>query len=183
MFWASGALLNHDCMPEIKQKQLRDRKTIFKTLSLPVAKILSPVARQAPTKKHCECNWKMNSGRSLVGNVCFKKLLLLVQCGHPNYTIPAKNPCVTDVLCNEVINFRNPEKGMFAKGALRKFVANSAPNLRQIACIAFRTSEEGCTKLSQNCRRFESKISDNFLQIPLSNAPFSKFLMVLKQKT
>ena len=37
-------------MPEIKQKQPQDRKTIFETLSLPVAKILSPVARQAPTK-------------------------------------------------------------------------------------------------------------------------------------
>ena len=37
--------------PEIKQKQPQDRKTIFETLSLPVAKmILSPVARQAPTK-------------------------------------------------------------------------------------------------------------------------------------
>ena len=35
---------------EIKQKQPQDRKTIFETLSLPVAKILSPVARQAPTK-------------------------------------------------------------------------------------------------------------------------------------
>ena len=38
------------CTPEIKQKQPQDRKTIFETLSLPVAKILSPVARQAPTK-------------------------------------------------------------------------------------------------------------------------------------
>ena len=36
--------------PEIKQKQPQDRKTIFETLSLPVAKILSPVTRQAPTK-------------------------------------------------------------------------------------------------------------------------------------
>ena len=36
--------------PEIKQKQPQDRKTSFETLSLPVAKILSPVARQAPTK-------------------------------------------------------------------------------------------------------------------------------------
>ena len=35
---------------EIKQKQLQDRKPVFETLSLPVAKILSPVARQAPTK-------------------------------------------------------------------------------------------------------------------------------------
>ena len=36
---------------EIKQKQPQDRKTVFETLSLPVAKILSPVARQAPTKR------------------------------------------------------------------------------------------------------------------------------------
>ena len=36
--------------PEIKQKQPQDGITIFETLSLPVAKILSPVARQAPTK-------------------------------------------------------------------------------------------------------------------------------------
>ena len=44
--------------PELKQKQPKDRKTSFETLSLPVAKILSPVARQAPTKElpaagHC----------------------------------------------------------------------------------------------------------------------------------
>ena len=50
LLWASGVLAIHDCMPEIKQKQPQDRKTIFETLSLPVAKILSPVARQAPTK-------------------------------------------------------------------------------------------------------------------------------------
>ena len=37
-------------MPEIKQKQPQDRKTILETLSLPVAKVLSPLARQAPTK-------------------------------------------------------------------------------------------------------------------------------------
>ena len=36
--------------PEIKQKQPQERKTILERLSLPVAKILSPVARQAPTK-------------------------------------------------------------------------------------------------------------------------------------
>ena len=34
-------------MPEIKPKHPQDRKTVFETLSLPVAKILSPVARQA----------------------------------------------------------------------------------------------------------------------------------------
>ena len=36
--------------PEIKQKQPQDRKTLFEILSLPVTKILLPVARQAPTK-------------------------------------------------------------------------------------------------------------------------------------
>ena len=41
--------------PEIKQKKPQDRKTVFETLSLPVAKILSPVARQVPTKpKDCQ---------------------------------------------------------------------------------------------------------------------------------
>ena len=35
---------------EIKQNQPQDCKTIFETLSLPVTKILSSVARQAPTK-------------------------------------------------------------------------------------------------------------------------------------
>ena len=56
LFWASGALSIHDCMPEDKQKQPQNRKTIFETLSLPVAKILSPVARQAPTP--CACALK-----------------------------------------------------------------------------------------------------------------------------
>ena len=32
------------------QKRAQDRKTHFETVWLPVAKILSPVARQAPTK-------------------------------------------------------------------------------------------------------------------------------------
>ena len=50
MFWASGALSIHDRMPEIKQQQSQDRKAVLETLSLPVAKLLSPVARQAPTK-------------------------------------------------------------------------------------------------------------------------------------
>ena len=50
--------------PEIKQKQPQDRKTIFETLSVPVAKILSPVARKAPTKRWFRrplftCNWKL----------------------------------------------------------------------------------------------------------------------------
>ena len=50
MSWASGALSAMIVCPDIKQKQPQDRKTIFETLVLPVAKILSPVARQAPLR-------------------------------------------------------------------------------------------------------------------------------------
>ena len=35
---------------EIKQKQAQDRDKHFEAVSLPVAKILSPVARHAPTE-------------------------------------------------------------------------------------------------------------------------------------
>ena len=52
---------------------------------------------------------------------------------------------------------RNPEKGAFGKGALRKFVANCAPNLRKFASALFRASDDGCAKLSQICREFESQ--------------------------
>ena len=70
---------------------------------------------------------------------------------------------------------RNPEKGAFARGALRKFVANCAPNLRKSAGISFRTSEEGCAKLSQICREFESQfrtieIHPFQLQAPMAGA-------------
>ena len=54
MFWASGALSNLILCPEIKQKQAQDRKAHFETMSLPVAKILSPVVRQAPTKSRSQ---------------------------------------------------------------------------------------------------------------------------------
>ena len=58
LFWASGALPIHDCMPEKSSKNSpQDRKTIFETLSLPVARILSPVVRQAPTKFLLWCNF------------------------------------------------------------------------------------------------------------------------------
>ena len=39
------------CALKSSKKQPQDRKAIFETLSLPVAKILSPVAKQAPTKR------------------------------------------------------------------------------------------------------------------------------------
>ena len=50
MFWVLGPFQTMIVCTEIKQEQPQDRKTIFETLSLSVAKILSPVARQAPTK-------------------------------------------------------------------------------------------------------------------------------------
>ena len=55
-------------------------------------------------------------------------------------------------------------------------VANCAPNLRKIAGLSFRTSEEGCTKLSQICREFQSQFRAILCKYPLSNAPFSEFL-------
>ena len=72
--------------------------------------------------------------------------------------------------------FRNLEKGAFAKWALRKFVANCAPNLRKIAGSSLRTSGEGCAKLSQICRELESQFRTILCKYPFSNAPFSKFL-------
>ena len=74
---------------------------------------------------------------------------------------------------------RNPEKGAFARGALRKFVANCAPNLRKSAGISFRTSEQGCAKMSQTCREFENQFRTILCKYPFSNAPFSKFLILV----
>ena len=68
------------------------------------------------------------------------------------------------------------EKGAFGKGASRKFVANCAPNLRKIADVSFRASDEGCARLSQTCREFESQFRTILCKYPFSNAPFSKFL-------
>ena len=58
---------------------------------------------------------------------------------------------------------RNPEKG-FARGALRKFVANGAPNLREIASTSFHTSEEHCSK-------FESLFRTILCKCPLFQCP------------
>ena len=55
----------------------------------------------------------------------------------------------------------------------RKLHAKSA----QIAGIAFRTSEEGCAKLSQLCREFDSQFRTILCKYPFSNAPFLKFPM------
>ena len=75
-----------------------------------------------------------------------------------------------------VISFESeiPRRGAFAKGALRKVVANCAPNLRKIAGVSFRTSHEGCAKLSRTCRKFESKFRTILCKYPFSKAPSSK---------
>ena len=59
---------------------------------------------------------------------------------------------------------------------LCKFVANCAPNLRKISCISFCASEEGCTTLSQICRKLENDFWTIYANTPFSKAPFSKFL-------
>ena len=71
--------------------------------------------------------------------------------------------------------FRNFEKGAFARRALRKFVANCTPNLLEINAnfVSYVTG-----RVSQNCihlSQIRKSISDNFMQIPFSNAAFSKF--------
>ena len=64
--------------------------------------------------------------------------------------------------------FQNPEKGAFARGALRKFVANCAPNICAKLTV-FRFVHQ--KKDAQNCRKFVASISDNFMQIPLFQWP------------
>ena len=71
--------------------------------------------------------------------------------------------------------FRNPEKGAFAKGALCKFVANCAPNLRKIAGILFCMSKGGCATVSQICREFESQFRTILCKYPFSNVPSPNF--------
>ena len=68
---------------------------------------------------------------------------------------------------------RNPEKGGVREGGVaqicRKLRPKFAQNCRYISyIISFRTSEEGCAKLSQ----IRQSISDNFMQIPLFQCPF-----------
>ena len=77
--------------------------------------------------------------------------------------------------CFVRLSFRHSEKGAFAKGALRKSVANCAPNLRKIASSSFHTSEKGCAKLTVatlSCK-FESQFRTILCKYPFSNAPFS----------
>ena len=59
---------------------------------------------------------------------------------------------------------RNPEKGAFARGALRKFVANCAPNLPKIGFVHQR-------KGAQNCRKCVANLKVNFGQF-YANTPF-----------
>ena len=72
------------------------------------------------------------------------------------------------------IFIRNPEKG-----ALRKFVANCAPNVRKIAGISFRASEEGCAHLSQICREFEVNFGQFYANTPFPIPPSPKFLIFM----
>ena len=62
---------------------------------------------------------------------------------------------------------RNPEKEAFARGALRKFVANSVPNLCKLAGILFVHQRKG----AQNCRKFVPNLKVNFGQL-YANASF-----------
>ena len=63
--------------------------------------------------------------------------------------------------------FRHSEKGAFARGAFRKFVADCTPNLHKSACVSFRTSEEGCANLSQTCRILAINFGQFYAEIPL----------------
>ena len=67
----------------------------------------------------------------------------------------------------EAIKFRNPEKGAFSRGRC----ANLSQIVRQICAklLVFRTSHEGCTKLSQICRKFESRFRTILCKYPFSN--------------
>ena len=125
MFWASGALSIHDCMPEIKQKQPQDRKTIFEILSLPVAKILSPVARQAPTKTFCweatdlgNCPKRENPQKWLEEGA--KNLLDAGSKSHPRVF------CTTQTLfCTGATPFRTSARGLLLAGSKRPFVPST----------------------------------------------------------
>ena len=69
---------------------------------------------------------------------------------------------------------RNPEKGgAFAKGG----VTQICRKLHKIAGSSFCTSEEGCAKLSQTCREFESQFRTILCKYLFFNAPFSEFLI------
>ena len=87
MFGHLGRFETMIVCPEIKQKQPQDRKTIFETLSLLVAKILLPVARQAQTKLETFFNFSFHfsrqnptkDGRKGTGQKCYKLLHMVVK--------------------------------------------------------------------------------------------------------
>ena len=65
-----------------------------------------------------------------------------------------------DIVTTPVPVLQKPREGVRQGGQfLCKVVANCTPDSRKIAGISFRTmsSDEGCAKLSQICREFESQ--------------------------
>ena len=94
---------------------------------------------------------------------------------------PRTQKCAVGVSFSALF-LRNPEKGAFARGESRKFVANCTPNLRKITGISFRTSEEGCAKLSQICREFESQFRTILCKYPFSDAPSLRLLNALNSE-
>ena len=73
---------------------------------------------------------------------------------------------------------RNFETGAFARGVLRKFLANCAPICAKTACLSFCAVEEECAKLTQICRKLEIYFWTILCKHPFSNAPVSEFLRV-----
>ena len=75
--------------------------------------------------------------------------------------------------------FRKFEKG----GGVRdwgvvQICRKARADLSKIMCISFRTSEEGCAKLSQICRKLENLIV--FVQF-YANAPFQRPLLCISE--
>ena len=68
---------------------------------------------------------------------------------------------------------RNLEKGAFARGALRKFVANCMPTLRETVLLAYRFAHRASG--AQNCANLLQNPKVNFrqvlLQMPLFQCP------------
>ena len=67
--------------------------------------------------------------------------------------------------------FRNPEKGAFVRGALRKLIANSTPNLHNIAGFRF-ICHTRVRKIVINCRKFESQFRTVSCKYPFFQCPF-----------
>ena len=58
----------------------------------------------------------------------------------------------------------------FGRGHCPNLSQIAPPNLRRTGCTSFRTSEEGCAKLSQCLSQTRKSISGNVMQVPFSNA-------------